>query len=461
MKKRSRILSVFVFVILLLVAMAELTLKLLEASGKYENRGELWIGPVCFSSIELVLMILLLIAAVAGGYFVYLNCSKKTVLMNQAFDTLGDAYLRIVRINYMTGRSLFVKDNDKLADKIFAETEWNDFRDKLAEKVHSEDLEMFKNFTSLGNMRRVVQKVSDTDMCMYRRKQGGEYKWIRALLIPIQEKGYQDCVLLCARDVEEATKAEEFRKARMMESLQQARESEAEKADFLKYMFYDLSVPMEAVEKMGNLGRKAIENGNSERADYYFERVIGLSRYSAATLNDIMRRGVMSEQHMKVEKAPFSVSSLLAACKEYARVLTTDDVTFELYEDEALGESYIGDSLRLKQVLFSLLSNAYKFNRQGGSVKLSARVEESNADSDKVMFVVEDTGCGISGEFLPILFEPFSRENQPTEVENVGVGYGLTQAKSVADAIGATIDVDTSVGEGSIFTVRLWLKREK
>ena len=391
----------------------------------------------------------------------YTLCKKRTKLMYQFMDTLGDTYLRIVRINYMTGISLFVKDNDHLAEKIFAETEWNTFRERLGEKVYPEDLEMFKNFTALGNMRRVAQKVSGTDVCMYRRKQGEEYKWIRALLIPIQEKGYEDCVLLCARDVEESAKAEEFRKARMLESLQQAREAEAEKADFLKFMYYDLSVPLEAVEKMGMLGQKAVEKGDSAKANYYYERVRGLASYSAATLNDIMRRGVMLEPHMKVEKAPFSLRGLLAACKEYAQVLTTDDVSFEMNVEASLGEEYVGDSLRLKQVLFSLLSNAYKFNRPGGIVKLSAWVEQRKEEMEKLVFEVEDTGCGIGEDFLPILFEPFAKENQPTEVDNVGVGYGLAQAKSVADAIDASIDVDTSVGEGSKFMVRIWLKRSK
>ena len=92
---------------------------------------------------------------------------------------------------------------------------------------------------------------------------------------------------------------------------------------------------------------------------------------------------------------------------------------------------------------------------------MSARVTEQTEDFDKVEFVVEDTGCGIGDDFLPILFEPFAKENQPTEVDNVGVGYGLAQAKSIADAIGAEIGVDTSVGEGSKFVISIRLKREK
>jgi len=461
MKKRSRTLAVFTFITLLIASAAELVIIFLQANGMYEDRGELCIGPVCFSVLELVLLLLLVMAAIAGGMCVYTLCKRRTKLMYQFMDAIGDTYLRIVRINYVTGVSRFIKDNDQLADKIYAKTEWNVFRDKLGEKVYPEDLEMFKNFTSLGNMRRVAQKVSGTDVCMYRRMHGGEYKWIRALLVPVLEKGYEDCVVLCARDVEEAAKAEEFRKARMLESLQQAREAEAEKADFLKFVYYELSVPFEASQKMGDLGRKALTDGEKEKADYYFERLIGLAKYAKATLNDIMRKGVMLESHMKVEEAKFSMRGLIAACKEYAKALTTEDMTFELYEEENLGENYIGDSLRLKQVLFSLLSNAYKFNRQDGSVKLSVKVQEKNEMADRVVFEVEDTGCGIGEDFLPILFEPFAKENQPTEVDNVGVGYGLAQAKSIADAIKADIDVDTNVGEGSKFMVSIWLKREK
>lgn len=460
MKRRSRTLAVFTFVIMLLTTVLEYVMIFLLSEGKCESRGDQKIGPVCFSTLEIILPVLMLAAAVSGVVCVYMLCKKRTKLTYQFMDALGDTYLRIVRINFMTGISMFIKDSDKLAEKIYADTEWNTFREKLAEKVYPEDLEMFKNFTALGNMRRVAQQMAGTDVCMYRRKQKGEYKWIRAMLIPIREKGYEDCVLLCARDVEESAKAEEYRKARMLESLQQAKEAEAEKEDFLKFMYYDLRVPLEAIGKMSVKGQKAVERQDSEKATYYYERVMGLARYSAATLNDIMRRGVMLESHMKVEKTLFSMQGLLAACKEYAQVLASDDVSFELNVGEGLGENYIGDSLRLKQVLFSILSNAYKFNRPDGNVKLSVWLEEQKENAEKIVFAVEDTGCGIGEEFLPIMFEPFSKENQPTEVDNVGVGYGLAQAKSIADAIGAHIDVDTSVGEGSKFVVSIWLKRE-
>ena len=103
MKKRSRTLAVFTFIILLIVAAIEFAMIFLLSDGKCESRGDLKVGPVCFSAFEVILLILLLVAAIAGGVCVYTLCKKRTKLMYQFMDALGETYLRIVRINYMTG----------------------------------------------------------------------------------------------------------------------------------------------------------------------------------------------------------------------------------------------------------------------------------------------------------------------------------------------------------------------
>lgn len=456
MKRHSRMLGMSILVLMLIIVFAQLSVTFLQISGNYENRGDICIGAVCFSAFEMVLLVLLLFVMLAVAYYVYLNLRKKTVFMDQAMDTLAETYLRIVRINFVDGNCIFVKDNDRLADKLLADTDWNAFRERLGEKVHSEDLEMFKSFTALGNMRRIAQQHSDTDVCMYRRKQAGEYKWIRAFIIPMSGK-YENCVLLCARDVEEAAKAEEFRKAQMLKSLRKAKEGEAEKADFLKFMAYDLHTPMAAVAKMSSLAKESLQAGNAEDAIYYMERVRSMGEYSITMLNDIMRRSIFLEEVVNVKNKPFFTEMLLASCTEYAAALKREGVVFELQTDEELQEQYMGDILRLTQVLYSLLSNAYKFNRVGGSVTLKVSVEAKSQDADKVLFRVEDTGCGISEEFMPDVFEAFARERQLTSGENKGVGYGLALAKSIADAMDAEIFVESKQDEGSAFTLSVWL----
>lgn len=384
---------------------------------------------------------------------------KSKRLAKNALTALAEVYTRLIKINYMTGKCVFIQDNDMVAKEFYNNDSWNGIRDVLLENVAPEFYETYKNFTSLENMRLIAQNNPEGEMCTYRRQRGGEWKWIRVMLIPMKGKGNMDCILMCARDVEESAKAEEYRKEQMLENLQKTKEADAEKADFLKYLAYDLNTPMNAVIKMSGLAEEAIKSGDVSAATYYMERVSNMASYTYAVINDIARRGALQEEYVEVNEEAFSVENLLAACKEYAAAMTAGDVSFEIEAEDSLGAYYKGDALRVKQVLFCLLSNAYKFNRKGGSVKLHAFAESRKGNAEKIVFVVEDTGCGIGGDFLPELFEPFAREPQSGQIVSRGVGFGLAYAKSVTEALGADIDVETAPGEGSRFTFSLWMER--
>ncbi len=382
-------------------------------------------------------------------------------LAKNALYAMGEMYTRIIKINYGTGKWVFIKNTDMNIDDSPKKGGWDEFRQWLLANVHPEYYEMYKNFTSLDNMRMIAMHYPEGDMCTFRRVVGEEDKWIRALIIPMRGKKNKDCVLFCAKDVEESVKAEEYRKSMMLDNLRKAKEAEATKADFLKYLAYDLNTPLNAVIEMCDLAEKYIKQGDVWAAEYYMARVSKMASYTYGVINDVMRRGVLQEEYMQVTHENFSIKNLLVSCKEYATAMDVKDVEFKKETDAALSEWYVGDELRIKQVLFCLLSNAYKFNRVGGSVKLRVYVEEPGEKQDKVVFVVEDTGRGIGGEFLPDMFELFAKEPQAGNTYSKGVGFGLAYAKSVADALGATIRVETTPGKGSKFTTSLWMEKGK
>ncbi len=380
-------------------------------------------------------------------------------LERKALYAMGETYTRILKINYTTGKWKFIRDDGMDTENVKGATTWKEFHAGLLKKVHPDSYEMYKNFISLDNMKMVAKYYPGGEMCIFRKARDGEYKWIRVLLIPLKDKRNKDCVLICARDVEESVKAEEYRKSMMLENLQKAKKADAQKADLLKYLAYDLYTPMDAVIKMSELAEAAVKSGNMWEATYYMERVGKMASYTYGVINDVVRRGALQESHLEINIQEFDIKNLLAACKEYAASLAGEDVTFEIVAEDSLAKRYKGDELRIKQVLFNLLSNAFKFNRIGGSVKLRAYASKKKEKDDKVIFVVEDTGCGIGGEFLPELFEFFARESRDEHVTSKGVGFGLAYAKSVAEALDADIKVETTPGEGSCFAFSLWMER--
>ena len=108
------------------------------------------------------------------------------------------------------------------------------------------------------------------------------------------------------------------------------------------------------------------------------------------------------------------------------------------------------DATRISQVIGNLLENAITHTPEDGSVSVSARESEG-----AVQVVVSDTGAGIAPEDLPRLFGRFYRADPSRDRSTGGVGLGLTIARRLAEAHGGTIDVESALGEGSQFTVRL------
>ncbi|MEG1477725.1 MAG: ATP-binding protein, partial [Oscillospiraceae bacterium] len=121
-----------------------------------------------------------------------------------------------------------------------------------------------------------------------------------------------------------------------------------------------------------------------------------------------------------------------------------------------LENSYIGDAMKLQQILINILSNAIKFTPQGGKVQLVVSQEKVQKDNALVRFVINDTGCGISEDFLPHLFEPFEQQNQSGKTPLFGgSGLGLAICKNLVDLMGGKIKVHSIQDIGSEFVVEV------
>ena len=121
---------------------------------------------------------------------------------------------------------------------------------------------------------------------------------------------------------------------------------------------------------------------------------------------------------------------------------------FRISEESFCHEHVLGDSIRIRQVLMNLLSNAVKYTPEGGEISL--RVEELSSDKKyaKYRFTVEDTGIGMTEEFLQHIFEPFARAEM-LEREIQGTGLGMAITKSIVDSMRGTIEVYSTIGKGS------------
>ncbi|MEG2421049.1 MAG: ATP-binding protein, partial [Oscillospiraceae bacterium] len=116
---------------------------------------------------------------------------------------------------------------------------------------------------------------------------------------------------------------------------------------------------------------------------------------------------------------------------------------------------YVGDGVRLQQILINILTNAVKFTPPGGTVHLDIAQLSGDEQSVKVRFTVSDTGIGIGKEFLPNIFSPFSQEHSGTNSSYGGSGLGLAISKNLAQLMGGDIFVESTLGQGTTFRVEI------
>ncbi len=138
---------------------------------------------------------------------------------------------------------------------------------------------------------------------------------------------------------------------------------------------------------------------------------------------------------LKNERIPIEdfLSSLSTICYSQA---AAKDVDYECITDPTMDDYYMGDAMKLQQVLINILSNAIKFTGEGGKVTFSVGVHRKIKNGAELRFIINDTGIGIDEEFLQYMFEPFAQESMGTTALYGGTGLGLAISKSIVDLMG-------------------------
>ena len=182
------------------------------------------------------------------------------------------------------------------------------------------------------------------------------------------------------------------------------------------------------------------------------------AKFLLSLINDILDMSKIESGKMILKKKEFDfvafVRNITAIFYSQAE---KKKVHFQVVTEGLLQESYIGDELKLNQILINLLGNAIKFTNPGGSVELSI-AEGKHADkSTELIFTVRDTGIGMDKAFLDKIFEPFEQDHQ--KENRGGSGLGLSIAGNYARMMNGCIDVESRMGEGSVFRAHVWLNR--
>lgn len=253
-------------------------------------------------------------------------------------------------------------------------------------------------------------------------------------------------------DVDQQMREEMEQNRALTEALTRAEEANAAKTAFLSSMSHEIRTPMNAIIGLDNIALHETNIPQHTRDE--LEKIGASARHLLALINDILDMSRIESGRMVLKAEEFSFIEMLEQINIIIKGQCEDKgLDFESKVIGSVDAYFIGDALRLRQILINILGNAVKFTDAPGTVTFIVEQTTHTGSSRTIRFIMKDTGVGMDEAFIPKLFEPFSQEDATTTNRYGGSGLGMAITKNMVDLMGGSIAVESVKGRGTTFTV--------
>ena len=329
---------------------------------------------------------------------------------------------------------ILASEKTSLLGKTFVDFVYPDFRESLQ---HGHFDKLGKEFHD----NRISVRVID---------ENEEIKWVEINSVVINWEG-EPALLNFISDISERKIAEEeMKRARSL-----AEQASRTKSEFLANMSHEIRTPLNGIIGMTELVMMSpLEEDQKER----LEAVKFSGESLLDIINDILDLSKIEARKLELDFVQFSLRGVI---EKVLRPMSskTSQKNLELILDISNGvpDYYVGDPVRLRQILFNLIGNAIKFTEKG-EIKLEVRLKKESGNNAELEFFITDTGIGIPSDKMHNLFKSFSQADSSTSRKFGGTGLGLAISKSLVEMMKGTISVDSIADKGSVFKFNIWLE---
>ncbi len=366
---------------------------------------------------------------------------------------------RYLMANLDENRYSYLSGAGSLNDDIPLEGVYSDVMEIHEANVIGEDEKKeFRDFTRIDMLRENL-RTEDFLVHECHVLRGDREEWENLSVVCLERKdGVPVRVLYVRQNVTEQVKKQWEQTQILQDALFQAQHANQAKTTFLSNMSHDIRTPMNAI-----IGFATIAASHMDRADQVkdcLQKILSSSNHLLGLINDILDMSRIESGKLQIHNQECNIPELMHNLVNIIQPQVKAK-QLEMFIDTfgVVNEDVIADPLKLNQIFINLMGNAVKYTPAGGTV--SFRIIQNTTFKHgwgDYVFIVKDNGIGMSQEFVKHIFEPFERETTATRSGIQGAGLGMAITKNIVDMMGGEIFVESEVGKGSTFTVKLSLQ---
>lgn len=368
---------------------------------------------------------------------------------------ISNAYPVIISINLSRDTLNFIYMKEGLMIGLGEQKTYTELYNQIVSTIHTDSIEEFQERFSPETLTATLGKEKNEIFIECKQMLSDKkYHWISTQIIYVDNPySKEKLAILISRRIDEQRYEEEQRRQALQSALDSAKSASEAKSQFLSNMSHDIRTPMNAI-----LGMTAIATTHLDDRERVLDclKKIGLSsNHLLSLINDVLDMSKIESGKLSLRTEPFNFAELVADSIELVRSQAiANQLDLNVRFDVMKNENVIGDPLRVRQVYINILSNAVKYTKPGGTVSIEVKQQKSiHKGYQNYIFVCSDTGIGMSHEFIEKLFQPFERSNDPSSDKINGTGLGMAITKNIVDLMNGDIQVESTPGKGSVFTV--------
>lgn len=269
-------------------------------------------------------------------------------------------------------------------------------------------------------------------------------------------------LVMAGRDINSEMQDQIQQTEALQTALDLAQHASKAKSTFLTNMSHDFRTPMNSIMGFANIALDNIDD--KDRVEDSLKKILLSSNHLISLINDILDVSRIESGRIELAEESVSIADIAQNLESvFAGEAAQRSIDFSVQVTDVKKDEVKADVLRLNQILVNTVGNAMKFTRRGGSVDVSIRqldksLPNASQEYNFYEFVISDTGCGMSPEFVEKLFLPFERDSRDFITKTEGTGLGMTITKNLVDLMGGNIKVKTALNEGTTFYITLPLR---